>query len=254
MSLEIDNINVSGLTANTVSVNNFFINGGSVSGITHSQINLNDGTNPHGTTKSDVGLGNVDNTSDSTKNSATATLINKTINLTNNTLNDNSISLGDLVKSNGSKFVRFPVGSSYSLLRTNSSGTDLEWTSGPLVYSVLGSTTDTTTISNTYELMADMQFNNVVGGNYLLSFGGWIDNTGGNAETFMEIYINGNPVSNSEMKHRRGSNNNSRFQGTFNYSNFPISSIPNNATIEIRWRRSAGTSSITNRYLTLIKI
>jgi hypothetical protein len=30
----------------------------------HSEITLDDGTNPHGTTKSDVGLGNVDNTSD----------------------------------------------------------------------------------------------------------------------------------------------------------------------------------------------
>ena len=37
-------------------------------------------------TKSDVGLGNVDNTSDATKNSATATLTNKTINGANNTL------------------------------------------------------------------------------------------------------------------------------------------------------------------------
>lgn len=30
----------------------------------HSDLNLDDGTNPHGTTKGDVGLGNVDNTSD----------------------------------------------------------------------------------------------------------------------------------------------------------------------------------------------
>jgi hypothetical protein len=37
-------------------------------------------------TKSDVGLGNVDNTSDATKNSAVATLTNKTFNLTSNTL------------------------------------------------------------------------------------------------------------------------------------------------------------------------
>jgi hypothetical protein len=36
-------------------------------------------------TKNDVGLGNVDNTSDATKNSATATLTNKTIDLSNNT-------------------------------------------------------------------------------------------------------------------------------------------------------------------------
>lgn len=35
--------------------------------------------NPHGTSKGDVGLGNVDNTSDATKNSATATLSNKTL-------------------------------------------------------------------------------------------------------------------------------------------------------------------------------
>jgi len=33
----------------------------------HSELNLDDGTNPHGTTKSDVGLGSVDNTSDADK-------------------------------------------------------------------------------------------------------------------------------------------------------------------------------------------
>lgn len=41
---------------------------------------------PTGIVKGDVGLGNVDNTSDATKNSATATLTNKTINGSNNTL------------------------------------------------------------------------------------------------------------------------------------------------------------------------
>jgi len=40
----------------------------------------------HTHTKEQVGLGNVDNTSDATKNSATATLINKTINGDNNTI------------------------------------------------------------------------------------------------------------------------------------------------------------------------
>lgn len=39
-------------------------------------------------TKSDVGLGNVDNTSDATKNSATATLTNKTIDGNDNTIQD----------------------------------------------------------------------------------------------------------------------------------------------------------------------
>jgi len=39
----------------------------------HSDLNLDDGTNPHGTTKSDVGLGNCDNTSDLDKPISTAT-------------------------------------------------------------------------------------------------------------------------------------------------------------------------------------
>lgn len=38
----------------------------------HSELTLDDGTNPHGTTKSDVGLGNVDNTSDIDKPISTA--------------------------------------------------------------------------------------------------------------------------------------------------------------------------------------
>lgn len=43
-------------------------------------------------TKSDVGLGNVDNTSDATKNSATATLTNKTIDADDNTILDLTVS------------------------------------------------------------------------------------------------------------------------------------------------------------------
>lgn len=39
----------------------------------HSELNLDDGTNPHETTKADVGLGNVDNTSDVDKPISTAT-------------------------------------------------------------------------------------------------------------------------------------------------------------------------------------
>jgi hypothetical protein len=45
-------------------------------------------TTPTGLVKGDVGLGNVDNTSDATKNAATATLTNKTISGANNTLSN----------------------------------------------------------------------------------------------------------------------------------------------------------------------
>ena len=48
------------------------------SGANHSALTLNDGTNPHGTTKTDVGLANVDNTSDLNKpvSNATQTALN----------------------------------------------------------------------------------------------------------------------------------------------------------------------------------
>ena len=49
----------------------------------HSQLTSG---NPHNVTKSEVWLGNVDNTSDATKNSASATLTNKTIALWSNTV------------------------------------------------------------------------------------------------------------------------------------------------------------------------
>lgn len=48
-------------------------------------------SSPTGLVKADVGLANVDNTSDATKNSATATLTNKTIDGDDNTLSDISI-------------------------------------------------------------------------------------------------------------------------------------------------------------------
>jgi hypothetical protein len=51
-------------------------------------------TSPSGLTKSDVGLGNVDNTSDATKNSASVTLTNKTISGSNNTITNVSLTTG----------------------------------------------------------------------------------------------------------------------------------------------------------------
>lgn len=59
----------------------------------HSELNLDDGTNPHGTTKSDVGLSNVDNTSDVYKPISIAT--QQALDEINSTLNpDRIISLG----------------------------------------------------------------------------------------------------------------------------------------------------------------
>jgi hypothetical protein len=55
------------------------------------------------------------------------TLTNKTINLTNNTVTDTSTATGDILRSNGTKFIRFAKGTGLQVLRTNSGATDIEW-------------------------------------------------------------------------------------------------------------------------------
>lgn len=59
-------------------------------------------TSPTGITKSDVGLANVDNTSDATKNAATATLTNKTIDYNSNTITNLPVTAPSLNGGSGS--------------------------------------------------------------------------------------------------------------------------------------------------------
>lgn len=54
-------------------------------------------------------------------------LTNKTITASSNTITDTSIAVGDILKSNGTNFVRFGRGASLQVLRTNLAATDLEW-------------------------------------------------------------------------------------------------------------------------------
>lgn len=55
------------------------------------------------------------------------TLTNKTLNVDNNTLTRTGLTLGDLLKSNGTKFAAFARGGALQVLRVNAAGTDLEW-------------------------------------------------------------------------------------------------------------------------------
>jgi hypothetical protein len=81
---------------------------------------------PTGIVKGDVGLGNVDNTSDATKNSASATLTNKTISGASNTLTVRLASdvTGILPAANGG------AGTVNGILKANGSGTVSQATSG----------------------------------------------------------------------------------------------------------------------------
>lgn len=57
----------------------------------------------------------------------TQTLTNKTISAASNTITDASIAAGDILKGDGTKFLRFGRGTSNQVLATNAAGTDLEW-------------------------------------------------------------------------------------------------------------------------------
>lgn len=88
-------------------------------------------SNPHSVTSTQVGLGNVDNTSDATKNSATATLTNKT--LTSPTINTPTINVNDDVFTlrdnvDTTKLVKFeatniPTGTTQTFTFPSSGGT-----------------------------------------------------------------------------------------------------------------------------------
>ena len=73
----------------------------------HSDLNLDDGTNPHGTTQSDVGLSNVDNTSDANKPVSTAQ--QNALDLKQNNLVIQSLDLGFTLFSGSTTTIPLPV-------------------------------------------------------------------------------------------------------------------------------------------------
>ncbi len=140
------------------------------------------------------------------------TLTNKTINATNNTITDTSTALGDLFKSNGTKFVRFSRGSSLQHLRVNSGGTDLEWAAEDTTRVQPGTNITTGGTSNVpiVSTVASPIFNNI-------SFSGTA--TGGNLSassiSASTVYIGGVNISGATtiLKTKSGIAPNSGFTG-----------------------------------------
>jgi len=60
----------------------------------------------------------------------TQTLTNKNVNLTNNSVTDTSTANGDIAVSNGTKFLRFAVGTANQVLTTNPTASGLAWVTG----------------------------------------------------------------------------------------------------------------------------
>jgi len=112
-----------------------------------------------GLSKSDVGLGNVDNTSDATKNSATVTLTNKTISGSSNTLSDignssltnSSITINGNVVSLGGSTTVTATASNALTLGTGLTGTSYNGSSAvtaAIDTSVVTTLTGTQTLTN----------------------------------------------------------------------------------------------------------
>lgn len=255
----------------------------------HSQLILDDGTNPHETTKSDVALGNVDNvqqypnsnplgfetptqlstrdTNNRNRSNHTGTQLTSTIsdfdtevenntqvsqNTTHRELTDNphnvtatQIALGNVDNTSDltkpiSTATQSALNNKQNLLNTSS-------------LSIAGSLSTTST---NYTLMTNMQQVGLDFGDYLFSFGGWMEQSQSHAEIFTQIYVNGTPVSGSEMKFkigRVGGGNRAEISTSHNYCNFPLNNIPNNTTVEVRWKVNTGTGTINNRYFTIFK-
>ena len=70
-------------------------------------------------------------------------LTNKTISANSNTITATSTALGDLLKSNGSSFQRFAMGTALQILRVNAGGTDLEWATSSVSSSGVNNTVQT---------------------------------------------------------------------------------------------------------------
>lgn len=75
----------------------------------------------------------------------TKNLVNAGINLTNNTVTDTSRAQGDLIKDNGTKYVRFPRGTAHQIPAVNAAGTDVVYTNPiPVAYDYIISKVSTT--------------------------------------------------------------------------------------------------------------
>jgi hypothetical protein len=88
----------------------------------------------------------------------TKEMTNKTINTTTNNLTATSIVTGDLLRSDGSKFVRFPRGAANQVLTMNSGGTNFQWSDPPSTFSLFNTAVvfDVYKISSTYYITNKM--------------------------------------------------------------------------------------------------
>lgn len=101
---------------------------------------------PTGIVKGDVGLGNVDNTSDATKNAATATLTNKTISVANNTVGGLTINRAVITDGSGNLSVSSTTTNQLSFLNSATSNIQTQLDAKAATSALTAHTSATTTV------------------------------------------------------------------------------------------------------------
>ena len=186
-----------------------------ITGSDHSQLTLDDGTNPHGTTKANVGLSNVDNTSDANKPVSTPqqTALNLKRDKTaiKNSIEDDSGSL-QLVNDANS-----PGNDQY--YGTNASGTKGFHALPTASSSYLKADVEVTTTSNNFNSstptnVPDMTYTITQDGDYVFYAVVNCDNDQ-NEELDMYFAKNGTTINNSIVTDRQQKNQDQSIQNTY---------------------------------------
>jgi len=86
-------------------------------------------------------------------------------------------------------------------------------------------------------------------GTYIVTFSSDWSNASGNANMFASVFANGTKVTNSERQYSRG---NQTLRATITL--VCVATVAAGQAIDVRWRVSAGTGTMGNRSLTLLKV
>jgi hypothetical protein len=122
----------------------------------------------------------------------------------------------------------------------------------------LHASSTTTTSQNTtatFQSISDLNINSVPIGNYLLYFSASIRNSNNSGLTIIAPFIGSTQVTNVQIRQSNGGNqfsdNATRIPISLNAIPITVSSV---STVDMRWTVSAGTTTMYERYLTLIRV
>jgi len=208
--------------------------------------------NPHFVTKAQVGLGDVDNTSDLNKPISTAT--QAALNLKTDLTVFNAHASRHLPS--GADPLTTAIASTVSTTTVNAVGTANSFSRSDHTHKVniinsQAYAAGTTTTTSATDVLLDSMTLTPGAGSYLVHFISSISGTTNNAVVFASIYANGVQVPNTEIRIVPRSSNSSNVTALI--SCVGIATVADGQAIDIRWRTSAGTVTAYQRKLQLLR-